>query len=649
MCIMNVDDHIYLWDHAAIKVLDVRHQIMRMGETLQSYRMPANGFIFVSRGRAQVQLNQIEYIIQQFQVIHGSKGTILDIFLTEDELAYYLIFYKATMPNPMRPEVLRLMDKSNPFQLQYSYIPSYPIIIFHKVKLMEQEWRKSGGIDRFHVKSLFYQFVHNLLQQLHSQGIDMMKPDLVGQVMKYLQEHYAQALTLESIAANLNYSVPYLASIFKKKTGYSVIDYLIQIRLDIAANLLVETDATLKEIAENVGYKDPYYLSRLFKKHRGVTPLRFRKQERKNAIHRPQNSIESSIVWRPIWRYIDSDNHYQYKREEVIHMHRGSRASFTAMALLCITLLLSACTGGTVNLNNETTGQNQTVVESQSASSTETRVYKDLQGTEVDIPTNPERIVLQGNAIGDLIALGIEPVGVDRRFIESGVLEDNGKISSTDIGFPTNLEKVLTLKPDLIMLSYIMDNEVEEASKIAPTVVFDGMQPLKDRFPVVADIVGKKEEGEQLLRKYNEDADAMWEQLRANGKVAEGETAVVFQFFWNKKMFVMKTGGVAGLLYQDKGYTMDEKVQALQPNSGPYIEITKETLHETLVGDQLFVLISGDKEAQKAFDELTQEPLWNSLPAVKNNKVHFIEDKWNYDDMTTSNMLLEEFPNILKK
>ncbi|MFJ7700242.1 ABC transporter substrate-binding protein [Lysinibacillus fusiformis] len=91
------------------------------------------------------------------------------------------------------------------------------------------------------------------------------------------------------------------------------------------------------------------------------------------------------------------------------------------------------------------------------------------------------------------------------------------------------------------------------------------------------------------------------------------------------------------------------KAQALQPNSGPYIEITKETLHETLVGDQLFVLISADKEAQNAFEELKQEPLWNSLPAVKNNKVYFIEDKWNYDDMTTSNMLLKEFPNMLKK
>ncbi|WP_249685453.1 hypothetical protein, partial [Bacillus velezensis] len=97
-------------------------------------------------------------------------------------------------------------------------------------------------------------------------------------------------------------------------------------------------------------------------------------------------------------------------------------------------------------------------------------------------------------------------------------------------------------------------------------------------------------------------------QLRAKECLTEGETAVVFQFFWNKKMFVLKTGGVAGLLYQDKGYTMDEKVQALQPKSGPYIEITKVTLHETLVGDQLFVLISGDKDAQKAFDELALEP-----------------------------------------
>ncbi len=66
-------------------------------------------------------------------------------------------------------------------------------------------------------------------------------------------------------------------------------------------------------------------------------------------------------------------------------------------------------------------------------------------------------------------------------------------------------------------------------------------------------------------------------------------------------------------------------------------------------GNSFFVLLYADKEAQNAFEKLKQEPLWNSLPAVKNNKVHFIEDKWNYDDMTTSNMLLGEFSNMLTK
>ncbi|WP_369355445.1 hypothetical protein [Lysinibacillus capsici] len=49
---MNVVDHIYLWNDAAIKVLDFRQQVWRMGETLHSYKMPSHGFIFVYRGKA---------------------------------------------------------------------------------------------------------------------------------------------------------------------------------------------------------------------------------------------------------------------------------------------------------------------------------------------------------------------------------------------------------------------------------------------------------------------------------------------------------------------------------------------------------------------------------------------------------------------
>ncbi|QNK89157.1 ABC transporter substrate-binding protein [Sporosarcina sp. resist] len=335
-------------------------------------------------------------------------------------------------------------------------------------------------------------------------------------------------------------------------------------------------------------------------------------------------------------------------------MNRRKKTSIVATALLCITLLLSGCSSGKKSTNEGSTVQGQMetssmTAEDQKSASSETRIYKDSQGHEVKIPTNPKRIVLQGNPIGDLLALGIEPVGIDRRFVDMSSALDKEAITAQDIGYPTNLEKVLSLEPDLTMLSYVLDKEYEEASKISPVVTFDGSLPLKERFPVIGDIVGKKVEAEQLLQDYDLKAEAMWKELRANGKIVEGETAVVLQYYWNKSMYVMKTGGLAELLYQSSGFGMDDKVKALQPNSGPYIEVSNELMHEMLIGDRLIVLHSADKDAEKAFEELLKTDLWKSLPAVKSGKINFIEDKWNYNDMTTSGMLLDEFPNVMEQ
>lgn len=338
-------------------------------------------------------------------------------------------------------------------------------------------------------------------------------------------------------------------------------------------------------------------------------------------------------------------------------MHRRTKLSMAATAFLCLALLLSACSSGATPTQGSAVSGGETLpaptassaqsADDQTSSLTATRLYKDSGGHEIDIPKNPQRIVLQGNPIGDLLALGIQPVGIDRRFIEGSVYKDKEHTPAEDIGYPKNMETVLSLDPDLTMLSYILDKEYEEASKISPVVVFDGALPMKKRFPVIADIVGKKTEAEQLLANYNYKAEAMWNNLRDSGKIADGETAVILQYFWNRSMYVMKTGGLAELLYQPAGFAMDAKVKTLEPNSGPYIEVAEEAMHETLIGDHLFVLYTGDKEAKKSFDELVKSPLWKSLPAVKNGNVHFMEDKWNYNDMMTSGMLLDEFPKVI--
>ncbi|MDR6720467.1 helix-turn-helix domain-containing protein [Paenibacillus sp. 2003] len=65
---------------------------------------------------------------------------------------------------------------------------------------------------------------------------------------------------------------------FKQSTGTSLIDYLIQFCLFKAKEMLLQTDATLDEIAVGIGYPDGYFLGRMFKKHTGLSPLQFKER-----------------------------------------------------------------------------------------------------------------------------------------------------------------------------------------------------------------------------------------------------------------------------------------------------------------------------------------------------------------------------------
>ena len=79
------------------------------------------------------------------------------------------------------------------------------------------------------------------------------------------------------LAEMVNTSPRSLSRKFKQSVGTSPIDYLIQFRLFKAKEMLLETDATLDEIAAGIGYPDGYYLGRIFKKHTGLSLCNSRK------------------------------------------------------------------------------------------------------------------------------------------------------------------------------------------------------------------------------------------------------------------------------------------------------------------------------------------------------------------------------------
>ncbi|MBO4496034.1 MAG: response regulator [Clostridiales bacterium] len=101
--------------------------------------------------------------------------------------------------------------------------------------------------------------------------------DVMKEAMTYIAEHYAEEeLSLNTLAAQVNFSPNHLSAIFKQETGQPFIKYLTDYRMDAAKELLRRTSKKSNEIGILVGYKDPHYFSYLFKKTQGITPTQYR-------------------------------------------------------------------------------------------------------------------------------------------------------------------------------------------------------------------------------------------------------------------------------------------------------------------------------------------------------------------------------------
>lgn len=104
---------------------------------------------------------------------------------------------------------------------------------------------------------------------------------LVDAARDYINSNYSRDISLDDVSRTVNISPYYFSKIFKDETGEGFVEYLTRIRMDKAKELLTTSEYSMKEICAMVGYADPNYFSRSFKKNVGVTPTEYkdRKQE----------------------------------------------------------------------------------------------------------------------------------------------------------------------------------------------------------------------------------------------------------------------------------------------------------------------------------------------------------------------------------
>lgn len=102
------------------------------------------------------------------------------------------------------------------------------------------------------------------------------RDDLVDSIIDFLTKNLNKSYKSEDIAKEFNYSSSYLFNLFKKRTGYSLIHFFNLKKIQKACEYLNYTDLSVKEISFRMGFEDPLYFSRLFKRYMGVSPRAYK-------------------------------------------------------------------------------------------------------------------------------------------------------------------------------------------------------------------------------------------------------------------------------------------------------------------------------------------------------------------------------------
>ena len=99
---------------------------------------------------------------------------------------------------------------------------------------------------------------------------------IISQTKEYIKTHFSKDISLDDVSRQVNISPYYFSKIFKEETGENFIEYLTNIRIEKAKDLLRNTEYSMKEICTMCGYADPNYFSRTFRKNVGVTPTEYK-------------------------------------------------------------------------------------------------------------------------------------------------------------------------------------------------------------------------------------------------------------------------------------------------------------------------------------------------------------------------------------
>ncbi len=247
-------------------------------------------FVYILEGFCVQSINNNEFRMEQgdFCLISPNVNHTIKVF--DESIIINIIIRKSNFDDIFfnflrRKNIISAFCNENLFK---RYITDY--LLFHTCTdgelrmLVLEMFTESENQQKYDIELLDYQVVILLLKILKKYGDNCTVPSecrkndaVASEIMAYIQTNFS-SVTLAQIAEHFHYSEEYTSRLIKKLTGITLQKMLLKIRINKAKNFLTDTNASIENICQQIGYNNPEHFIRTFKKQFNMTPGEYRKR-----------------------------------------------------------------------------------------------------------------------------------------------------------------------------------------------------------------------------------------------------------------------------------------------------------------------------------------------------------------------------------
>lgn len=245
----------------------------RQEPVIRSNGMPYYQWLYVKKGQGEFVENGIRHIVNEGQTFFIPPDIPHSYRQMSEEWIIHVIGFTGVLCGQLM-DTIKMKD-SGVYLVKDREL--FPRSIHRMISLKE---RCDEDVQRYLSKE-GYSFLMDMAVnvQIMEKGIPDQKYSVINKIMEYLEENFRQDLSLDMLSEHVSLSKDYLCALFRKKTNYTIMQYLNIIRIGWARIYLEQyPEKNVEEIGLMCGFRSPSYFGKIFKRVVGTTPAGYRKR-----------------------------------------------------------------------------------------------------------------------------------------------------------------------------------------------------------------------------------------------------------------------------------------------------------------------------------------------------------------------------------